>query len=191
MKSIFSLSLSLSWVILLCQCRVVGQMNWKETAWPNRLAWRDWVKPRETSVRISCVLTGTPTDDIPNTSLGLYLFTSTVFWGVTPCSPVRIHWRFGETYCLHLQDRKMSRLCKQQETDGDRASLLTWAVLRLWGWRQDVASKHLLTSTELHGRHISTLWYCSQSPLWEPRAREKFEIETDVSSTAAVASNLT
>jgi hypothetical protein len=27
----------------------------------------------------------------------------TIFWGVTPCSPVEVHLRFEGTYCLHLQ----------------------------------------------------------------------------------------
>jgi hypothetical protein len=30
---------------------------------------------------------------------------NTIFWDITPCSEV--HQRFGETYCLHLQSRKV------------------------------------------------------------------------------------
>jgi hypothetical protein len=30
----------------------------------------------------------------------------TVFWDVTPCSPLSVNRRFGGTYRLHLQDRK-------------------------------------------------------------------------------------
>jgi hypothetical protein len=28
---------------------------------------------------------------------------STIFWDLTPCSPIEIRWRFGRTSCLHLQ----------------------------------------------------------------------------------------
>jgi hypothetical protein len=28
---------------------------------------------------------------------------STIFWGVTPCSLLKVSWRFGGTYRLHLQ----------------------------------------------------------------------------------------
>jgi hypothetical protein len=32
------------------------------------------------------------------------IMKNTVFWDVTPCSPVEVHQRFGGIYCLHLQD---------------------------------------------------------------------------------------
>jgi hypothetical protein len=32
-----------------------------------------------------------------------------IFWDVTPCSPVKIYRRFGGAYCLHLQVRKTSQ----------------------------------------------------------------------------------
>jgi hypothetical protein len=31
---------------------------------------------------------------------------STIFWDITPCSPLSVNRRFGETYRLHLQGRK-------------------------------------------------------------------------------------
>jgi hypothetical protein len=33
---------------------------------------------------------------------------STIFWDKTPCSPLKVSRRFGETYRLHLQGRKMT-----------------------------------------------------------------------------------
>jgi hypothetical protein len=39
--------------------------------------------------------------------------SSTVFWDVTPCSQVEVHGRFGRTYFLHLQGRRISRLSNQ------------------------------------------------------------------------------
>jgi hypothetical protein len=31
---------------------------------------------------------------------------STIFWGITPCSPLKVNRRFGGTYRLHLQSRR-------------------------------------------------------------------------------------
>jgi hypothetical protein len=33
---------------------------------------------------------------------------STIFCDLTPCSPVKVHRRFGGTYCLHLHSRRVS-----------------------------------------------------------------------------------
>jgi hypothetical protein len=30
----------------------------------------------------------------------------TIFWNITPCGPLSVNRRFGETYRLHLQGRK-------------------------------------------------------------------------------------
>jgi hypothetical protein len=58
---------------------------------------------------------------------------NTIFWDITPCSPLEVNRRFGETYRLHLQGRKIS----QRETslkaggkleDGDEM------FLRNGGW---------------------------------------------------------
>jgi hypothetical protein len=35
-----------------------------------------------------------------------YLFKSTIFWDITPCSPLSVNWLFGGTYYLHLQGRR-------------------------------------------------------------------------------------
>jgi hypothetical protein len=40
---------------------------------------------------------------------------STIFWDITPCSPLSIKRRFGGTYRLHLQDRK-NKLSKKPAT---------------------------------------------------------------------------
>jgi hypothetical protein len=36
-----------------------------------------------------------------------------ILWDITPCSPLKVNRRFGETYRLHLQDRKISRARNQ------------------------------------------------------------------------------
>lgn len=64
-----------------------------------------------------------------------------ILWAVTPCNLVEVHWRFGVTLYLHLQDRKkcfpLFRVYK-----GTPLS---------WKWRQYVPVKQRWTSTKLHG----------------------------------------
>jgi hypothetical protein len=40
---------------------------------------------------------------------------STIFWDITPCSPLKVNRRFGGTYRLHLQGRRISRAGNQRE----------------------------------------------------------------------------
>jgi hypothetical protein len=47
-------------------------------------------------------------------NVGVEVFTAvvmkcTIFWDIMPCSPLKVNRRFGGTYRLHLQGRKMSR----------------------------------------------------------------------------------
>jgi hypothetical protein len=71
---------------------------------------------------------------------------STIFWDITPCSPLSVNWRFGGTYRLHLQDRK-NKLGKK----------LVWKQVAsrslfflLWRWRRYVPPKRRLTLNGLH-----------------------------------------
>jgi hypothetical protein len=59
----------------------------------------------------------------------------TIFWEVTLCSLVEICLRFGETYCLHPQDWKLSRICNQC------AVWLLLACHKSWRWKHCVCSK--------------------------------------------------
>jgi hypothetical protein len=34
---------------------------------------------------------------------------NSIFWDVTPCSPLKVNRRFGRTYLLHFQDRRLSQ----------------------------------------------------------------------------------
>jgi hypothetical protein len=51
-------------------------------------------------------------DEGPSGSVTLDLLKRTVFWNVTPCSPVKIQRRLGGTYCFHVQYRIMSHASK-------------------------------------------------------------------------------
>jgi hypothetical protein len=41
---------------------------------------------------------------------------STLFWDITPCSPLKVNRHFGGIYCLHLQGRRKSRARNQHES---------------------------------------------------------------------------
>jgi hypothetical protein len=43
---------------------------------------------------------------------------STIFWDITPRSPLKFNRRFGGTYCLHLQGRRISRVRYQRVNEG-------------------------------------------------------------------------
>jgi hypothetical protein len=49
---------------------------------------------------------------------------STVYWDMTPCHPVEIHRRFGETYCLHFQCRKISPKNNKKARRGNQMILI-------------------------------------------------------------------
>jgi hypothetical protein len=38
-----------------------------------------------------------------------FLFKNTIFWDITPCRPLKVYRRFGGTYRLYLQGRRISR----------------------------------------------------------------------------------
>jgi hypothetical protein len=41
---------------------------------------------------------------------------SSIFWNITPCSPLEVNRSFGRKYRLHLQGRKVSRTRNQRES---------------------------------------------------------------------------
>jgi hypothetical protein len=57
-----------------------------------------------------------------------------VFWDKAPCSPVKVNWRFGWTYHLHLQGWKVSQARSQHE-GGSKQSKSSWLTHRPWRWR--------------------------------------------------------
>jgi hypothetical protein len=42
---------------------------------------------------------------------------SSIFWDITPRSPLKVNRRFGGTYRLHLQGRRISQARNQREAD--------------------------------------------------------------------------
>jgi hypothetical protein len=60
-----------------------------------------------------------------------WLSKSYVFWDLTPCSPFKVNWRFGET-CLHLLGQKRSQTRNQREA-GSKQKCISWfrMILRI------------------------------------------------------------
>jgi hypothetical protein len=76
------------------------------------------------------------------------LTASTGFWDVTPCIAVEVHWRFGGTYCLHIQDRRVSHA---RSWDVLYHLLVVWLLASLllpWRWRQYVPPKRRWAPTD-------------------------------------------
>jgi hypothetical protein len=48
--------------------------------------------------------------------LTVVVMKSSIFWDITPCSLLKVNRRFGGTYRLHLQDRRISEARNQYET---------------------------------------------------------------------------
>jgi hypothetical protein len=71
-----------------------------------------------------------------------------IFWDITPCSPLKVKRRFGGTHRLHLQDR---RICQaRNKHEAGRKQSCDWPILWSWRWRRYVPPKRRLAFNELH-----------------------------------------
>jgi hypothetical protein len=46
---------------------------------------------------------------------------SSTFWDITPCSPLKVNWRFWGTCCFHLQGRRVSQARNQHEASSKQS----------------------------------------------------------------------
>jgi hypothetical protein len=76
------------------------------------------------------------------------VMSSSVFWVITSCSPLKDNRRLGGTFRLHLHGRRLSQETKQQQS----ASFwcLGWLTIQPWKERRYFSPKYLLTFTTLH-----------------------------------------
>jgi hypothetical protein len=99
--------------------------------------------------RICCTLVSSHITHSPKLILSL---NSTIFWDIMLCSPLSVNWRFGGTYRLHLQGRRIS-----WARDHSSACFLLSCrflarlILGPWRWRRQVPPKRRLTFNGLHG----------------------------------------
>jgi hypothetical protein len=85
------------------------------------------------------IRTRTKEEDINNNlqyvgfaDVGTVTMNSSLFWDMTPCSPVKVNRRFGRTYRLHLEGRRVSQARNQHVAGSQqRATLMVagyWLV---------------------------------------------------------------
>jgi hypothetical protein len=74
---------------------------------------------------------------------------STVFWDITPCSPLKVNKRFGGRYLLYVQDRSINK----QSSSCHQFLRLFHAQTIFWTWRwiRYVPPNLRLTFNGLHG----------------------------------------
>jgi hypothetical protein len=75
------------------------------------------------------------------------LMKSSVFWHITPCSPLKMNRRFGETPSSHSKNKPSHITGCHLLSRGFLVSLM----LRPWRWRRHVPQKGRLTLNGLHG----------------------------------------
>jgi hypothetical protein len=75
---------------------------------------------------------------------------SSIFYDITPCSPLKVNRRFGRTYRLNLQCRRISRAFHLACHLLSRW-FLARLILRSWRWKPYAPPKRRLSSNGLHG----------------------------------------
>jgi hypothetical protein len=65
-----------------------------------------------------------------NTWLMFSVLKSTIFWDMTPCSPYSCTRRFGGTYRLHLQGRRIVQQTSEQAGSSEMSSTTQWTTRR-------------------------------------------------------------
>jgi hypothetical protein len=87
------------------------------------------------------------------------LTAEVIFWDITRCSSLEVNRRFGGTYCLHLQGRRISRARNQRESRWQAEQ----SVSRNFGlYRKQEGSGRVELSSGWHARR--TKWNC-QTPI--------------------------
>jgi hypothetical protein len=59
---------------------------------------------------------------------------STIFWDITPCTPMKVNRRFGGKCCIHVQDRRISRARNQREAGRKQSSSETSVDIQRTTW---------------------------------------------------------
>jgi hypothetical protein len=75
---------------------------------------------------------------------------TTIFWDITPFSPLKVNRRFGGTNRLHLQGRRINRARNQRESRWQAEQILLICVIFFW-----IRFPCLVKVTDLW----NTLWY--------------------------------
>jgi hypothetical protein len=80
---------------------------------------------------------------------------SSIFWDITPCSPLKLNRRFGGTCCFHLQCRRISQARNQREgSDPEDQSNM---FLRNVGWFSTDYAAYIPEDRILHNHRCENL----------------------------------
>jgi hypothetical protein len=91
---------------------------------------------------------------------------SSIFWGIMPCSPLKVH--HFRACRLHLHGWRVSKPSKKLCLLPASCWFLAWLTFQPWRWRQHVPLKCWLTFNELHSI-ISQKTELFITLLWEPQ----------------------
>jgi hypothetical protein len=64
---------------------------------------------------------------LPYLENNVTLLNSSIFWNTMPCSPLKVNPRFGGTYRLHLQSRRINQARNQLEAGSKQSSCLAYS----------------------------------------------------------------
>jgi hypothetical protein len=85
---------------------------------------------------------------------------STIFWDITPCSPLKLNLLFGGTSRPHLQDRRKNRARNQNKSRWQTKMEATWRVPSFGIWRCVVRLMSTDVSEEVC--HLLSRWFLAQ-----------------------------
>jgi hypothetical protein len=97
---------------------------------------------------------------------------TTIFWDITPCSPLRVNRRFGGTYRLHILGRKMSSVRNHHESRS-LPPAFTLVSCGIFFFDPEYWGDMFLLNVDWHSTDYRALYlrrlYSSQPRLWEPQ----------------------
>jgi hypothetical protein len=82
---------------------------------------------------------------------------SIIFWDITLCSPLSVDWRFGGTYRLHHQGRKISWARNQRESRWQEGGFHAGFFLSLFSGPED-GGDMILRNVGWHSAHYKALY---------------------------------
>jgi hypothetical protein len=77
---------------------------------------------------------------------------SSIFWDITPCSPLKVNRSFRGKCRFHFQNRSQARNERERRWKIELLCwFLAWFILRPWRWRRLFPPKRRLSFNGLHG----------------------------------------
>jgi hypothetical protein len=87
------------------------------------------------------------------------VMVSTIFWDITPYGPLKVNRRFWGIYCLHLQDRNISRARNQRNSSWPRVLALVSCSAYSSTLKMEETSVHFQHTTRCYSPEDSTIYF--------------------------------